>query len=122
MRTMHSVDFCDACLEGLWLSLLRPLSLIEEVTQVAQPDGSTNVTVDLLPLAEFRETPRESESYTILWYGADGEEVLEQWTNQTSALIEEGVASFEIEVRFQTEQVRVDSDGLLTARERYDIE
>lgn len=122
MRTMHSVDFCDACIEGLWLSLMRPLSLIEAITQEAQPDGSTNVTVDLLPLAEFRDVPRESESYTILWYDADEESILEQWTNQTSALIDEGAASFEIEVTFTTEQVRVDSSGLLTLRERFDVE
>jgi hypothetical protein len=122
MRTMHSVDFCDACIEGLWLSLLRPLSLIDTVTQKAQSDGSTNVTVDLLPLAQFRDVPRETESYTIFWYGADGETVLEQWTNQTSAIIEEGAGSFEIDVTFQTTQVRVDSDGLLTLRERFDVE
>lgn len=122
MRTMHSVDFCDACIEGLWLSLLRPLSLIEDVTQVARPDGSKNVTVELLPLAQFREIPRKTENYTILWYGADGKTVLGQWTNQTSAIIDKNAASFEVEVRFRTEQVRVDSDGLLTLREKYSVE
>lgn len=122
MRTMYSVDFCDACIEGLWWSLLRPLSLIDNVTQVAQPDGATNVTIELLPLAQFREIPRGNEAYTILWYGADGETVLDQWTNQTSALIDEGATTFEVEVTFWTEQVRVDNDGLLTLREKYDIE
>ena len=123
MRTMNSVDFCDACIEGLWISLLRPLSLIDDITQTAQSDGSTNVTLELLPLAEFREIPRESEEdYTILWYAADGETVLEPWTNQTSALLGKCVKSFEVEVRFHTEQVRVDEDGILVHRESFDVE
>lgn len=123
MRTMHSVDFCDACIEGLWWSLLRPLTLIDDVTQTPQCDGFTNVTLELLPLAEFREIARPTaESYTIHWYDADGETILEEWTNQTSALVSKEAGSFEVEVRFWTEQVRVDNDGVLVHRGRYDVE
>ncbi|CAI6334414.1 unnamed protein product [Periconia digitata] len=123
MRTMQSVDFCDACIEGLWLSLMNPLSLIDNVTQVAQPDGSTNVTLDLLPLAQFRQVPNNhAETYTILWYGADEDVVLDEFTNSTSALIDSGTTDFGVEVRFWTEQVRVDRNEVLVLKERYEIE
>ncbi|RYP92812.1 hypothetical protein DL770_001092 [Monosporascus sp. CRB-9-2] len=123
MRDTYSPDFCSACIEGLWLSLLGPLFLIENVTQAARPDGSTNVTVDLLPLAEFRQVPNgHDEAYTILWYGADEDVVLEEWTNSTSALIGPDVTEFGVEVRFWTEQVRVDSAGVLVQKERFEVE
>lgn len=123
MRGAFSVDFCSACIEGLWLSLLSPLSLIDNVTQVAQSDGSTNVTLDLLPLAQFRTVPNpHEEGYTILWYGADESVVLEQWTNSTSALIGSNTTEFGVEVKFWTEQVRVDSDGVLIQKERLAVE
>lgn len=124
MRTMHSVDFCDACIEGLWYSLLRPLSLIDNVTQTHLEDSKhTNVTLELLPLAQFREIERPTkESYEITWFAADGETVMEQWTNSTSASLSDCVKSFEVEVRFHTEQVRVDDEGILVTRAKYAIE
>jgi hypothetical protein len=122
MRSMYSVDFCDACIEGLWMSLLGPLSLIDNVTQVAQPDGATNVTLELLPLAQFRDVPNDRESYTIFWYGADEEEVLEEWTNQTTALFGPGIAEFGVEVKFSTTQIRIDTAGVTVESERYAIE
>lgn len=101
-------------------SLLKPLSLIDNVTQVVQSDGSTNVTLDLLPLAQFRKVPNpHAESYTILWYGADENVVLEKWTNSTSALIGPDIAEFGVEVTFWTEQVRVDKASVLKEKERY---
>ncbi|KAI2619552.1 IgA peptidase M64-domain-containing protein [Hypomontagnella submonticulosa] len=120
MRDTYSANFCDACIEGLWESLLKPLSLIDNVTQVVQSDGSTNVTLDLLPLAQFRKVPNpHAESYTILWYGADENVVLEKWTNSTSALIGPDIAEFGVEVTFWTEQVRVDKASVLKEKERY---
>ncbi|KAL7621647.1 hypothetical protein AAE478_008974 [Parahypoxylon ruwenzoriense] len=123
MRGTYSVDFCAACIEGLWLSLLGPLSLIDNVTQTTQPDGSTNVTLDLIPLAQFRQVPnRHEEAYTILWYGADENEILEEWTNKTSALIGPDATGFGIEVRLWTEQVRVDRDNVLVQKETFRVE
>ncbi|KAI1276428.1 IgA peptidase M64-domain-containing protein [Xylaria sp. FL0933] len=120
MRSIYSPNYCNACLEGMWLALLTPLSFIDNVTQIALPDGSTQVSLDLLPLAQFREIPiPHAEAYTILWYGADENVVLEQWTNQTSAVLEPGVTEFGVEVRFSSEQIRVDEDGVLVQSERY---
>lgn len=123
MRRVYSADFCSACIEGLWLSLLTELTLIDNITQVAQPDGSTNVTLDLIPLAEFRQVPNpHQEAYTILWYGTDVDTPLEEWTNSTSALLGPDVTEAGVEVKFWTEQVRVDNEGVLVQKERFAIE
>lgn len=125
MRSMYSVDFCDACIEGLWYSLLRPLSLIDNVTQIPDPSPGkyTNVTLELLPLAEFREIPRpRKESYEITWYAADGETVIEEWTNSTTAQLHKCDKTFEVEVRFHTEQVREDPNNILVTREKFDLQ
>jgi hypothetical protein len=122
MRSIYSPNYCYACLEGLWLALLKPLSLIDNVTQTAQPDGSTRASLDLLPLAEYRKIPiPHREAYTILWYGADDGVVLEKWTNRTSALFSPNVTEFGVEVRFWSEQIRVDKDGVLIQKERYSV-
>ncbi|KAI1650986.1 IgA peptidase M64-domain-containing protein [Daldinia loculata] len=123
MRDTYSSNFCDACIEGLWLSLLGRLALIDNITQDAQPDGSTNATLNLLPLANLRQVPNpHQEAYTILWYGVDGTTVLEDWTNSTTALLGPDITEFGVEVRFTTEQVRVDSAGVLVQKERYSVE
>ncbi|KAI1384424.1 IgA peptidase M64-domain-containing protein [Hypoxylon trugodes] len=123
MRNTYSANFCSACMEGLWLSLLGKLSLVDNVTQVAQPDGSTNATLNLLPLAELRQVPNpHQEAYSILWYGADENTPLGEYTNSSSALIESGVAEFGVEVRFWTEQIKVDKAGVLVKKERFTVE
>ncbi|KAI2606583.1 IgA peptidase M64-domain-containing protein [Hypoxylon sp. NC1633] len=122
MRNTYRGDFCSACIEGLWLSLLEKLTLVDNITQTAQPDSSTNVTLELLPLAQFRQMPySREEAYTILWYGEDENIVLDEWTNGTSALFGSDVAEFGVEVRFWTEQVRVDEDDVLVFRKRYAV-
>lgn len=120
MRSIYSPNYCYACLEGMWLALLTPLSFIDNVTQTTLPDGSTQASLDLLPLAQFREIPiPHQEAYTILWYGADRNVVLEEWTNQTTAQFAPRVREFGVEVRFSSDQIRVDEDGILIQRERY---
>lgn len=120
MRTMHSPDFCDACIEGLWRALLEPLSLIDNITQTAQSDGFTEVSLELLPLAQFRENPRDTEAYAITWYGANNS-TLDEFANKTTALIGQEVAEGSVFVEFLTDQVRVDEQGVLTARESFEV-
>ncbi|KAI0400442.1 IgA peptidase M64-domain-containing protein [Xylaria palmicola] len=124
MRSIYSPDYCHACLEGLWLALLRPLALIDNVTQTAAPGGATEVSLDLLPLAQFRRVPIPAvrrEAYAVLWYGADEGVVLERWTNRTSAVFPRGVKEFGVEVRFSSESIRVDKDGLLVQKARFKV-
>ncbi|KAH7368677.1 IgA peptidase M64-domain-containing protein [Plectosphaerella cucumerina] len=123
MRTMHSVNFCDACIEGLWQSLLRPLSLIDNITQTSLPEGHKNVTLELLPLAEFRQISRETEeSYSIEWYSGSGETVIEDWANKTSVVVNKCATQLQVEVKFHSEQIRVDTGGVTVERQTIDIE
>ncbi|KAI1102437.1 IgA peptidase M64-domain-containing protein [Jackrogersella minutella] len=123
MRDTYSTDFCRACIEGLWINLLSAVDLIDNVTQTVQQDGSTNATVDLMPLAEFRKVPSScQEAFTILWYGDDQNVVLEEWTNSTSALIKSNTTEFGVEVRFWSEQVRVDTNNTLVQKGRYKVQ
>lgn len=122
MRSIYSPNYCYVCLEGLWLALLKSVSFIDAVTQTARPDGSTEVSLDLLPLGEFREIPiPHREGYTILWYGADEDAVLQEWTNSTSAVLAPDVKEFGVEVRFWSEQIRVDKSGALKQKKRFVI-
>ncbi|KAI1120545.1 IgA peptidase M64-domain-containing protein [Nemania abortiva] len=122
MRSVYSPNYCYACLEGLWLALLKPLSFIDNVTQTAQPDGSTNASLSLLALAQFREIPiPHKEAYTILWYGTDNETVLTKWTNSTSAVFAPDVEEFGVEIRFSSEQIKVDKEGILTEKARFAV-
>ncbi|CAJ2502536.1 Uu.00g099300.m01.CDS01 [Anthostomella pinea] len=122
MRDIYTANFCNACMEGLWLSLLGPLSFIDNITQVALPDGSINATVHLISLAQSRQVPTpHEEAYTILWYCTDENVVLEDWTNSTSAIIPQGVTEFGVEVKFWTEQVRVDNAGILAEKQRSSV-
>jgi hypothetical protein len=121
MRSMYSVDFCDACIEGLWLSLLNPLSLIDNVTQVAQTDGFTNVTLDLLPVAQFRDVPRETESYSVQWFNAADDSLLDEFTNKTTALVSQELAEVEVVVRFSSAQIRSEGNGVLVERETFEV-
>ena len=119
MRNMYSVDFCDACVEGLWLNLLEPISFFDHVNKTKQADGSTNVTVDLLALAEFRETETYDEAYSILWYGDDADVPVDEFTNSTTAVFGPDVGRYGVEVGFWTSRIRSYPYGVPAKREWY---
>ncbi|EAU86114.2 hypothetical protein CC1G_07193 [Coprinopsis cinerea okayama7 len=122
MRNVVVPNFCKVCLEGLWLSLLRQLSLVDLFRASCQYNPESKkwfrlLEIVLLPLAQFRtEATRVNapqESYTIVWK-KDGA-VLEEFTNQTMIAIEsdESVGWYSWDLEFRTEEVRV-QDGALT--------
>jgi len=77
----------------------------------------------LVPLADFREVPVDvKESLSISWT-KDGE-ILGTFTNKTSITIEDedAVGRYIVDVKFATEEVRVDRAGLLTARTEHIID
>ncbi|KII90829.1 hypothetical protein PLICRDRAFT_39431 [Plicaturopsis crispa FD-325 SS-3] len=135
MRIVTSPNFCKACTEGLWLSLLRRMELIDDVQEGCEWHPSDNVTshgtwtrtldLKLVPLAQFRDEQDaslgEKESYEIVWK-KDGK-VLDAFANSTRAEVadSDGVGVFDIEVKFTTEEVRVDSDGLLVSAGEYRV-
>jgi hypothetical protein len=132
MRDVKKVDFCKVCMEGLWLSLLRQVNLLEEVREGCQwlfdpkwPDGRWQKTLDivLVPLAQFREDSIDTtESYTIIW--RKDSKILPEFTNKTRILLDDDISlgTYKIEVKFATEEVRVDSDGLLKMVSEYTVE
>ncbi|KAI1088365.1 IgA peptidase M64-domain-containing protein [Rostrohypoxylon terebratum] len=124
MRSVYSVDFCDACIEGLWLSLLGSVNLIENIIQTKDPypSGQLLVKIDLLPLGKYRTVENShEEAYEILWYGGEENIIIDDWTNKTHAFIVPGTTEFGIEVRFWSEQIRALENSALVDKRRFRI-
>jgi hypothetical protein len=120
MCTVTKPNFCKVCLEGLWLSLLKRVNLIDDFITTCKHDRRRSFEVNLVPLAEFREGPVSSqESYRITWL-KDGE-VLPQFAGMTHIDVGDEVGTYSVEVQFSTEEVRVDKDGLLGASRSYTV-
>lgn len=132
MRLVTFPDLCKACLEGLWLSLLQRVNLIEGVHEecIWTPASFSpfpghwkkRLEVQLIPLARLRVEPiSATETFTIIWT-KDGQ-VLEDFTNKTRIEVDDGEAlgTFSIDVKFATEEVRKDPHGRLTSRTEYTI-
>ncbi|KAI0754585.1 IgA peptidase M64-domain-containing protein [Daedaleopsis nitida] len=119
MRIVTTPNFCKACVEGLWYALLRRVSLIDSLTPGCSAAGERTLALSLVPLAQFRKEPVDvDEGYEITWV-KDGIEVGE-FKNQTT-LVDDGnaVGSYAVKVRYWTEEVRVDRDGLLEEEAAY---
>ncbi|KAJ7505730.1 IgA peptidase M64-domain-containing protein [Mycena galericulata] len=116
MRIVTTPNFCKACLEGLWLKLLRDVNLIDAIeescTLNADAPAST-LTLRLVPLAQFRTAAVAGldDSYTVTW-SKDGV-VLREWTNKTQ--VDAGPGTYAVSVKYATTEVRVDPDNLLSA-------
>ena len=135
MRVVTTPNFCKACLEGLWHSLLRRVDFIDDVLPGCRisPGYPTSwkrtLDLKLVPLAQFREAPDLSlakqfkESYSITW-SKDGD-VLEHFNDQTHIEVDDtdgdGVGVYSIEVKFRTEEVRVDPQGLLISSGDFNV-
>lgn len=137
MRVVTTPDFCKACTEGLWLSLLRRVTLIDGIQETCERHAHARVVktlnARLVPLAQFRDTePKRGplgasarvsakESYTILW-AKDGES-LPEFTNKTVLTIDgaRAVGTYTLHVQFATDEVRVDKDKLLASTLEYTV-
>ncbi len=135
MRVVTTPDFCKACTEGLWLSLLKRVNLIDNLTEscirvTSSSDWVKSLTIDLVPLAHLRlpdsVVQREgetinNEAYAITWT-KDGV-VQDEFTNQTSISIfdSSSLGKYVVSVQFYTDEVRVDKDGLLKSSLEYDV-
>ncbi|EDR13209.1 uncharacterized protein LACBIDRAFT_230303, partial [Laccaria bicolor S238N-H82] len=126
MRVVTSPHFCKVCMEGLWLSLLGHIDLINDIgigQCEQQSSGSWTRVVDLqlLPLAQFRtESITSKESYIVKWK-KDGRTIRE-FTNQTKLEVDGGdaVGRWTVMIKFATEEVRVD-DARLYSRAQFTI-
>jgi hypothetical protein len=124
MRQVTTPNFCSVCKEGLWLSLLKNVTLIDSLDEYCLK-GSTTKTLNmtLVPLAQFRDTPVEGleESIQIKWT-KDGQ-VLGDWANKTVVQIDGDSAKGQwvVEVQYTTEEIRVDNDGLTKDRIPFNV-
>lgn len=119
MRIVTTPNFCSACVEGLWHSLLKRVDLIDNITTTCQltPFGTWKRTFELslVPIGQFREDETNAaESYKIEWK-KDGKPI-SKYENETVLEVSgsEG-GEWEVEVMFETEEVRVDPEDLLTS-------
>lgn len=132
MRVVTSPDFCKACIEGLWLSLLRHVDLIDGVSQGclwrlasdANRRGHWKRTLDveLVPLAQFRMSAISAvESYAITWT-KDGK-ILEAFTNKTTIEVDDevGPGTYTVNVKYSTDEVRSDTEGSLTSGGEFNV-
>ncbi|EMD39663.1 hypothetical protein CERSUDRAFT_111969 [Gelatoporia subvermispora B] len=136
MRQVTTPNFCRVCVEGLWLSLLRRVDLIDGIRSRCDweldmgfsdedpPIGKWKRTLDLdlIPLAQFRAERRAPhESYTVTW-AKDGQ-ILERFTNKTQLKVDDqdGPGVYSVSVQFTTSEVRVDRDGLLESERSHTV-
>lgn len=120
MRLVTTSNFCKVCLEGLWHALLSKVSLIDGVSEGCSGKSKT-LSVELIPLAQFRQVPIEpTESYTITW-SRDGE-VIEEFTNKTTLIVDEnGGATYTVTAKYATTEVMVDKEGDLVDSTEYTV-
>ncbi|KAF8513772.1 IgA peptidase M64-domain-containing protein [Gautieria morchelliformis] len=122
MRVVTSTSFCSVCLEGLWLSLLKRVSLIDDFS-VTLPVGHITLEspavlqLTLVPFGELRKPNPGSptEFYTIEWE-RDGVP-LPQFSDLTRVVLTENVhGTWRATVQLHTAEVKVDIDRLLESR------
>ena len=116
MRIVTTQSFCKVCIEGLWHALLRRVNLIDGTSTTCEllEDGTTErlISVDLLRLAHLREENIElEESYAIEW--TRNGEPLRHLSNFTEVAVDDAPATYGVEVRYATEEVRADPHGYL---------
>ena len=119
MRIVTTPNFCKVCTEGLWHALLQRVTLIDELTVGCSDSGERTLDLSLVPLAHLRSRPVDvAESYEVTWV-RNGVEILE-WKNETSVTDAGSVlGTYVVQVKYWTEEVRVDEDGLLESEVEY---
>ncbi|KAJ3563209.1 hypothetical protein NP233_g9086 [Leucocoprinus birnbaumii] len=136
MRVVTTPNFCKVCTEGLWISLMKRIDLVDTLTDsccygTGDKDGWHKVlNLDLIPLAQLREQPEgvdgpfeppNNEKYSINWF-KDGE-YLEEFTDQTSIALPdaEGIGHYRVTIRFTTDEVLVDEDDVMASEWEYEV-
>ena len=120
MRSVTQPNFCNVCLEGLWLSLLKRVDLIEDLRVTCSGPSNHIVQVDLVKLAQFREHPiKSAESYTIEW--TRNGHVLEELTNLTKVELNDVDGTYRVDVAYSIDEVRLDPRGYLHASRTFNL-
>ncbi|KAG6816998.1 hypothetical protein H0H87_000893 [Tephrocybe sp. NHM501043] len=132
MRSVITPNFCKVCIEGLWLSLLRRVDLIDDVKEDCEremidlesgdPGWLKTFNLKLVPLAQFRSPQaRANETYAIKWWKDN--KLLKEFTNKTRIALSDSkaIGTYLISVAFATDEVRLDKDKLLSSSVTYEI-
>ncbi|PPR05386.1 hypothetical protein CVT24_008000 [Panaeolus cyanescens] len=116
MRTVTTPNLCKVCIEGLWHSLLRKVTLIDNLNATCVWDSSSQswtreLRLGLIPVAHLRSQEDHSpsfpsEAYSIIWR-KDGQ-IQPQLSNKTTIQIPDAQASgqYQAAVKFWTEEIR----------------
>ncbi|KAH8923272.1 hypothetical protein BT69DRAFT_1219226 [Atractiella rhizophila] len=102
MRQVTSTDFCTVCKEGLWLSILSRVSLIDDISYDCESD------IISLTLVSF---PKEQDvTYSVTWY-FDGEQI-EEWDDLQEVNVDEHTVEIvKVKVELKTPEIRKDEKG-----------
>jgi len=114
MRDVVTPNFCEVCIEELWLRLLKRISIIETAESDCRSFG-----INLLPLAQFRTDETlvgTEESYEIVWSRKrEGQEdrFFESFSGKTELVLSDSDDvkpgdTIAVAVQFLTEEVRFD--------------
>ncbi|KZV70391.1 hypothetical protein PENSPDRAFT_579420 [Peniophora sp. CONT] len=120
MRITNEPNFCSVCIEGLWMSLLSRVELIEDSTSTCVFDAPTGkwtreLSVDLVDLTDRGE-------YITSW--SRNGLPLPEWANATRIEIPDvsALGEYSVDVRFVTEEIRADPHGYSTAYSAFTVE
>lgn len=118
MRQVVLPHFCQPCLEGLWLQLLKRVDLIDElVINYDDPEGNVYIRLTPVPLGEFRgDRMSPVESLKISW-ALNGTN-LPQYSGKDVIVLPrtDAAGSWQVYTDFQTEEVRANSVYLNSSR------
>jgi hypothetical protein len=111
MRNMTHPNFCSVCKEGLWISLLKRVNLIDSISESCTTERSKVLEAKLLPLAQFRENPLANELYTVSW--KKNGQVLSNFANLTQIEISSQVTgNYTVDVQLYTDEIRLNDSNL----------
>lgn len=119
MRITNEPNFCSVCIEGLWMSLLSRVDLIEDSTSTCIYDAPTGewtreLSVELVDLTDRGE-------YITSW-SKDGLP-LPEWTNATRIEVQDdALGEYSVGIRFVTEEIRADPHGYTTGSSDFTFE
>jgi hypothetical protein len=120
MRNMTSPYFCPICQESIWIQFFKRMSVIDNVT-LASSGSNTQVSLNLVRVAQLRPTPIKGESFMVNWFRNNVEDVtlrnITQWTRPTTT----AAGTWRVTAQFITPEVRSDPNKLLTASKSFSI-
>ncbi|KAF7365535.1 hypothetical protein MVEN_00426700 [Mycena venus] len=81
-----------ACIEGLWLALLRDVDLIDDIEASCPSSDHPTLTLDLIPLAHAASLSLQAlhKSYTVTWTNLTDGQAFEGLANKTEVQLGKG--------------------------------